>query len=186
MFIYRTAELYSDQTIEQMSREKVISSTETIYSEPSEQNHTYNLQQPIYLNSIPVVSNQQLVYQVEGVQNLNNLNLANSNQNFVYIVIPAQNENLQVENVPEDVLRKDKQRTSDGGSVGKDEIEFVDHDLNEKSKEANKYFVYDTTQVCDHILSIFYIACSGSHMKPRYSCYKKCTQVWSFFDRQKL
>lgn len=142
--------MYSDQTIEQMPREKLVSSTETTYTDSLEQNQAYNLQQPIYLNSIPVVPNQQLVYQVEGVQNLNNLNLGNSNQNFVYIVIPTQNENLQLETVPVDVLQKDKQKISDGVTV-RDDIEIVEN-VSDEGNEANKYFVFDPTQVCDIII----------------------------------
>lgn len=135
-----------------MPREKLIPSTETTHTDALtlEQNQTYNLQQPIYLNSIPVVPNQQLVYQVEGVQNLNNMNLANSNPNYVYIVIPTQNENLQLETVPVDILRKDKQKISDDVSA-KNDIQIIEDDVSGKGKEANKYFVFDPAQVRRHM-----------------------------------
>lgn len=76
----------------------------------SSDNQIYNLQQPIYLNQIPLVQNQQLVYQVEDVQNINNLNFTNGNaqQNFVYIVVPTTNENVQIETLPVELLKKDK------------------------------------------------------------------------------
>lgn len=98
-----------------MTQDKESSSKEIISTEGSYGNQAFNIQQPILLNQIPVVQNQQLVYQVEDVQNINNLNFPNgtSQSNFVYIVIPTTNENVQIETVPIELLKKDTQNAFD-------------------------------------------------------------------------
>lgn len=115
-----------------MSQNKVTTLTGE-FSDVSDQ-QTFGLQQPIFLNQIPLVQNQQLVYQVEGVQNLNNLNFSNGNgqQNFVYIVIPTANENVQIETLPVEVLKKDEKE--DGVSM----IEFIKPEEQQPVKEVSK------------------------------------------------
>lgn len=121
---FRKEENCFDQsaTAERLSENKLIASGAG-FSANTDQNQTYNIQQTIFLNQLPVVPNQQLVYQVEGVQNLNNLNFGtngNGQQNLVYIVIPGANanESVQLENLPLEVLKKEK----DGNGQG---IEFI-------------------------------------------------------------
>lgn len=127
------------------------------FAETTDQVQSYNIQQPIFLNQLPIVQNQQLVYQVEGVQSLNNLNFgtANSNgqQSLLYIVIPSANESVQIETVPVDVLKKEK----DG--VDAQAIEFVKVDevndgkgaavvnevLTDGTGKGDKYFLNNAT-----------------------------------------
>lgn len=96
-------------------QDKESSSSEIYLKNESNENQTYNLEQPIYLNEIPVIQNEQLVYQVQAVQNINNLNFTNGNsqQNFVYIVIPTTNEKVQIDTVPVELLKNDKQNVFD-------------------------------------------------------------------------
>lgn len=94
------------------------------------QTQPYNIQQPIFLNQLPIVQNiqnQQLVYQVEGVQGLNNLNFAtaanaNGQQSLLYIVIPSTNENVQIEALPVEVVKKEEK---DVIGDGQQQIEFI-------------------------------------------------------------
>lgn len=132
-YYFRKEEHCFDQSAAQMSQNKVVTTLGAEFSESDQPGQAYNIQQPIFLNQLPIVQNQQLVYQVEGVQNLNNLNFStngNGQQNLVYIVIPSSNENVQIETVPVEVVKKDKE-----GNVGHT-VEFVKVDEAQEGKEA--------------------------------------------------
>lgn len=137
-----------------MSENKIILGAEfTETTDPQAQ--SFNLQQqPIFLNQLPIVQNQQLVYQVEGVQGLNNLNFAapnsNGQQNLLYIVIPSTNENLQIEALPVELVKKEDKDGIDGQT-----IEFIKVDDLGKGAtvgevlvdggDKGKYFLNDAT-----------------------------------------
>lgn len=134
-----------------MTQNKVTLATE--FSENNDQQvQSYNINQPIFLNQLPIVQNQQLVYQVEGVQGLNNLNFTTANgngqQSLLYIVIPTTNENVQVEAMPIEIVKKEKGDTDNATQP----IEFVkvDNDavnekVNDATRKENKYFLNNAT-----------------------------------------
>lgn len=137
------------------------------------QSQPYNMQQPIFLNQLPIVQNiqnQQLVYQVEGVQGLNNLNFAattanaNGQQSLLYIVIPSTNENVQIEALPVEVVKKEEKDVIGDGQqqiefikvddVVRGPVEGVEEVLADGDKE--KYFLNEATmqvssKYCSHI-----------------------------------
>lgn len=115
-----------------MPQDNGIQSSEIDLTDNPGEDQTYSLQQPIFLNQIPIIQNQQLVYQVEGVQNINNLNFTNgtTQQNFVYIVIPTTNENVQIESLPLDILKKDKPDGFRSASFEKSNSDAIKQELN--------------------------------------------------------
>lgn len=133
---------------------KVTTTLGAEFSETADQQtQAYNIQQPIFLNQLPIVQNQQLVYQVEGVQNLNNLNFAtggNGQQNLVYIVIPSTNENVQIETVPLDVKKDGKGNGQHIEFIKVDEVHEgkgtgVSEVLIDGAGKGEKYFLNNAT-----------------------------------------
>lgn len=118
-----------------------------------EQAQAYNLQQPIFINQLPIVQNQQLIYQVEGVQNNVNLPIGSNQQNFVYIVIPTTSDS--VENVPTGLLKKDKSQLSIATLQKSDSNDSIKHQIEEgdviicdqEKDDANRFLIYDPIQV---------------------------------------
>lgn len=149
LYYFRKEENCFDQSASgQMSQNKGSTLTAEFTETTDQQAQTYNIQQPIFLNQLPIVQNQQLVYQVEGV---NNLNFANGNgqQNLVYIVIPGANENVQIETVPLEVVKKEKDGTVEFIKVGVEadgkEAGGVNEVQAEEAEKGEKYYLNNAT-----------------------------------------